>query len=135
MPPFGKDGCSAALDLQLLWAYQIAATLEDSLGMKVFANEYNKRAALLTVTIKRKYWDDTKQLFADIESKDFFSQHTNTLAILTNIIKGELAKQLAQKIISDTSLTQATIYFQYYINHALRKTGFGNLYLDRLQIG
>ena len=42
--------------------------------------------------------------------------------------------QLAQKIISDTSLTQATIYFQYYLNQALRKTGFGNLYLDRLQI-
>ena len=37
-------------------------------------------------------------------------------------------------MITDTSLTQATIYFQYYVNQALRKTGFGNLYLDRLQI-
>lgn len=134
MPPFGKDGSSAALDLQLLWAYQIAARLEDSLGMKVFANEYKKRAAILTETIKRKYWDNTKQLFADTKEKNYFSQHTNTLAILTNIIKGEQAKQLAQKIISDTSLTQATIYFQYYVNQALRKTGFGDLYLDRLQI-
>ncbi|MGZ4048645.1 MAG: alpha-L-rhamnosidase-related protein [Bacteroidia bacterium] len=134
MPPFGTDGSSAALDLQLLWAYQVAARLEDSLGMRVFANEYKKRAAILTETIKRKYWDNTKQLFADTREKNYFSQHTNTLAILTNIIKGEQAKQLAQKIISDTSLTQATIYFQYYVNQALRKTGFGNLYLDRLQV-
>ena len=52
MPPFGKDGNSAALDLQLLWAYQIAARLEDSLGMKAFANEYKRRAATLTETIK-----------------------------------------------------------------------------------
>jgi hypothetical protein len=134
MPPFGKDGSSAALDLQLLWAYQIAATLEDSLGMKAFAKQYSKKAALLTQTIKAKYWDQTKQMFADTKEKNYYSQHTNTLAILTNIITGEQAKQLAQKMISDTSLTQATIYFQYYVNQALRKTGFGNLYLDRLQI-
>ena len=134
MPPFGSDGSSAALDLQLLWAYQIAARLEDSLGMKVFANEYKKRAAILTETIKRKYWDNTRQLFADTREKNYYSQHTNTLAILTGIIKGAPAKQLAQRMITDSSLTQATIYFQYYVNQALRKTGLGNLYLDRLQI-
>jgi alpha-L-rhamnosidase len=134
MAPFGKDGCSAVLDLQLLWAYQTAARLEESLGMKVFAEEYNKRAALLTETVKRKYWDDTRHLFADTKEKDVFSQHTNTLAILTNLIQGDDAKHLAHKLITDSSLTQATIYFQYYVNQALRKTGFGNLYLNRLQI-
>ena len=134
MPPFGTDGSSAALDLQLLWAYQIAERLEDSLGMKAFGNEYKQRVALLAETIKRKYWDTTKQLFADTKDKSYFSQHTNTLAILTGIIEGAPAKELAQKMITDTSLTRATIYFQYYVNQALRKTGFGNLYLDRLQI-
>jgi alpha-L-rhamnosidase len=134
VPPLGKDGSSAALDLQLLWAYQIAAKLENGLGMKVLANEYSKRAAMLTETVKRKYWDNTKQLFADTEEKKYFSQHTNTLAILANVITGEQAKKVAQKIISDTSLTQATIYFQYYVSQALRKAGFGNLYLDRLQV-
>ncbi len=134
MPPFGTDGSSAALDMQLLWAYQIAARLEDSLGMKAFSDEYKKRAGIITETIKRKYWDNTRQLFADTKDKNYFSQHTNTLAILTGIIKGQPAKRLAQKMITDTSLTQATIYFQYYVNQALRKTGLGNLYLDRLQI-
>ena len=134
VPPIGTDGSSSALDLQLLWACQVAAKLEDSLGMKIFANEYRKKAALLTETVKRKYWDNTRQLFADTKEKNNFSQHTNTLAILTGIITGEEAKALAKKIIADASLTQATIYFQYYVNQALRKTGFGNLYLDRLQI-
>jgi len=85
-------------------------------------------------TIKTKYWDNAKQLFADTKEKNYFSQHANTLAILTNTITGEKAMQLAKKIISDSSLTQATIYFQYYLSQALRKTGLGNLYLDRLQI-
>lgn len=134
MPPFGKDGSTAALDLQLLWAYQTAARLEENLGMKVFANEYSQRAATLMQTIKAKYWDDTKQMFADTKEKDVFSQHTNTLAALTNVIAAKQATQLMQKVITDTSLTKATIYFQYYLNQALRKTGFGDLYLDRLQI-
>ncbi len=134
MAPIGNDGCSAALDLQLLWAYQIAAKLEDSLGIKAFANEYSQKAEVLSQTIKTKYWDNERRLFADTKEKDLFSQHTNTLSILTNVIQGESATQLAKKIISDTSLTQATIYFQYYVNQALRKTGLGNLYLDRLQI-
>jgi alpha-L-rhamnosidase len=133
MAPFGQDGSSAALDLQLLWAYQIAAVLEDNLGMKEFARSDGNSAAILKQTIKSKYWDEEKQLFADTKEKDVFSQHTNTLSILTGVITAEQAKLLAGKIISDTSLTQATIYFQYYVNMALRKTGLGNLYLDRLQ--
>ena len=133
-PPLGSDGCSAALDLQLLWAYEVASRLEDSLGMKVFASEYRQRAAILTATITRKYWDSSRQLFSDTREKTAFSQHTNTLAILTGIVSGQSAKSLALRMISDTTLTQATIYFQYYVNQALRQTGLGNLYLDRLQI-
>jgi hypothetical protein len=85
-------------------------------------------------TIKTKYWDESRQLFADTKDKKLFSQHTNTLAALANVITGDKATQLMQRVITDPSLTQATIYFQYYVNQALRKTGFGNLYLDRLQI-
>ena len=88
MPPFGSDGSSAALDLQLLWAYQVAAKLEDNLGMKAYATEYKQKASQLTETIKRKYWDNAKQLFADTKEKNYFSQHTNTLAILTDVITG-----------------------------------------------
>ena len=132
--PFGRDGNSAVSDLELLWAYQLAAIIENKLGMKAYAQQYSKQVAILTATIRRKYWDSQKKLFADTDEKNFFSQHANTLAILTGMVKGNTATQIAKKIISDTSLTQATIYFQYYVNQALRKAGLGNSYLDRLQI-
>ncbi|HEY0434969.1 MAG TPA: alpha-L-rhamnosidase N-terminal domain-containing protein, partial [Chitinophagaceae bacterium] len=44
MAPVGKDGSCAALDLQLLWAYQLAAELEEQLGMKSFATAYRAAA-------------------------------------------------------------------------------------------
>ena len=134
MAPIGKDGFSAALDLQLLWAYQLAAELENNLGMKEYAKQYQTAAAQLKQTIQKKYWDNTKNLFADTDDKDVFSQHTNSLAILTGLMKDADATALAKKIISDKDLTQATIYFKYYLHQALTKAGLGNDYLNWLSI-
>ena len=41
---------------------------------------------------------------------------------------------LAKKIISDTTLTEATIYFKFYVHQALTKAGLGNDYLNWLNI-
>ena len=132
--PVGKNGNSAALDLQLLWAYQLAAEIENKLGMQEFAKKYKAAANQLQQTIRKKYWDASKKLFADTPDKDVFSQHVNSLAILTKTIADKDASALAKKIISDTSLTQATIYFKYYVHQALTKAGFGNDYLNWLSI-
>jgi HPt (histidine-containing phosphotransfer) domain-containing protein len=53
MAPVGKDGFSAALDLQLLWAYQLAAELETNLGMKEYAKQYETAAAQLKKPFKK----------------------------------------------------------------------------------
>ena len=132
--PVGKDGFSAALDLQLLWAYQLAAELENNLGMKEYAKQYETAAAQLKETIQKKYWDNTKKLFADTDEKDVFSQHSNSLAILTGLMKDADAFALAKKLISDNDLTQATIYFKYYLHLALTKAGLGNDYLSWLSV-
>ncbi len=132
IPPIGKDGNSASLDLQLLWAYQLAAELEQELGTKEQAQIYQKAAALLQINIRKKYWDASKQLFADIPEKNLFSQHSNSLAILTGTVKGTEAAKLCEKILSDTMLTPATIYFKYYVHRAVAKAGLGAHYLNLL---
>ncbi len=132
--PVGKNGNSAALDLQLLWAYQIAAEMENNLGMKEFAEKYKAAANHLQQTIRKKYFDTSKKLFADTPEKDVFSQHVNSLAILTRTVINNDAAQLAGKILYDTSLAQATIYFKYYLHQALTKAGLGNDYLNWLGI-
>ncbi len=130
--PIGKNGNSAALDIQLCWTYQLAAELENALGMKEFAEKYRKAAEQLKQTINSKYWSASNQLFADTPEQTLFSQHTNTLAILADVITGNEATRLAEKVLSDTSLTQATIYFKYYVHQAVAKVGLGDRYLDLL---
>ncbi len=134
MAPLGKDGCSSIVDLQLLWAYELASEMESGLGMKAYADMYLVRAAQLKTTIMRKYWDHVRREFADTQEKDHYSQHANALAILSGVVSGEAAEALGRKILADTTLTQATIYFKYYVNRALVQAGLGDGYLDWLGV-
>ncbi len=130
--PVGKDGSSALLDLQLLWAYQVAADMENKIGMTQYGNIYLKRAAQLKSTIRNKYWDSNKKLFADRPEKDLYSQHANILAILTGIVSSEEMKYIGKQLLLDTSLAPASIYFKYYLHQSLIKAGMGNDYVDWL---
>jgi hypothetical protein len=133
-PPIGTKGNSAILDLQLLLAYQMQADMEGRMGMPALAKLYNEKAVQLKQTIRQKYWDDVKKLYADTEDKDVFSQHANSLAILAGLTTNAEAAELSKKILADTSLTQCTIYFKYYMHQALVKGGLGDDYVKWLDI-
>jgi alpha-L-rhamnosidase len=130
--PTGADSTSANIDLQLLYAYQVAANMEEKSGMKAYATLYDKYAAQLKNTIRKKYWDSSRGMFADRIEKDLYSQHANTLGILTGVVSGNEAAALAKKMITDTSIAQASIYFKYYLHRALIKAGLGNDYINWL---
>ena len=134
MPPKSIKGNSAIMDLQLLWAYQLAAEMEAKMGLPDLAKLYAKKAAQLKQTIQRKYWDSVKKVYADTEDKDVFSQHANSLAILTGMLKGPGALALGKNMLADTSLIQCSIYFKYYLHQALVKAGLGNDYMKWLNI-
>ena len=134
VPPIGKDGSSAVLDLQFLLGLQAAEEIESTLGRKEIALLYQNISEQLISTIKEKYWSSSRKLFADTPEKDKFSQHANTLAILTGVVKGEDAEKMGRVMLSDKTLTQASIYFKYYLHQALLRAGLGNGYLSWLGI-
>jgi alpha-L-rhamnosidase len=130
----GADGSAAIFDLQLLWAYQWAAEMEAKIGLQDYANIYNQKARQLKATIQRKYWDPVKKLYADTKEKTGFSQHVNSLAILTGIVQNAGLPAFSKRLLTDTSLTQCTIYFKYYLHQALVKGGLGNDYMAWLDV-
>lgn len=130
--PKSLSGTSAMIDLQLLWAYQLAADLEQQLGMPAFATLYTERAEQLQKTVREQYWNSDKNLYADDTEQQYFSQHTNALAILTGMVDGAQARELAERIRTDSTLAPASIYFRYYLHQAWVKAGLGNDYLKWL---
>lgn len=132
--PVGVDGSSALMDLQLLLALQSAKDLELNEGSEDYAFLYDSIAGRLAETIKNKYWDSSRNLFADTPEKDKFSQHTNSLAILAGLAEGQQAMEMGRSMLTDPTLVQASIYFSYYLHLALTKAGLGDEYLSWLDV-
>ncbi|WP_041327265.1 family 78 glycoside hydrolase catalytic domain [Robiginitalea biformata] len=134
MAPMAEDGSSAALDLQMLHALQAGISLEQEAGNKEFVALYSEFAKQLAVTIREKYWDASGGLFADTPAKDTFSQHVNSLAILAGLVDAPQMQAIGEALLNDDSLAPASIYFKYYLHLALKEAGYGDKYLDMLDI-
>lgn len=129
-----KEGNSAFQDLMYILTLEATAEMEQSIGIPAMAEHYNKIASSMRATIRAKYWDAARGLFADTHDHRSYSQHVNSLAILAGIISGDEATEVMKRTLADTDLIQATIYFRYYVHQALSKAGMGDQLLDNLQI-
>lgn len=134
MAPSAEDGSSAAIDLQMLHALQSGIALEEELGRPEFEALYTKIADQLVNTINEKYWDASKQLYADTPEKKEYSQHVNSLAILAGLVDDESKKAIGKALLEDETLAPASIYFKYYLHLALNEAGYGDDYLNWLDI-
>jgi hypothetical protein len=133
VPPGEADGSSsAAIDLQLLLAYRWAGELEAALGNHALGVDYVARAEQLKKTVAASDWDEAKGLFADQPSHRSYSQHVNTLAVLARVAEPARAREIVNRILSDSTLTSASIYFRAYLNSTLRQVGLGDRYLSTL---
>jgi hypothetical protein len=128
-----EPGASSALfDLLLLMAYGWAADMEANLGGRPLAEMDRARERQLRETVQKLYWDVGKSMYADTPRMHQFSQHTNTLAVLGDVITGEPARDLILRTLTAPGLAQTGLFFRYYVNCALAKTGEGDRYLDQL---
>jgi alpha-L-rhamnosidase len=130
--PQEPDGPSALFDLLLLMAYGWAAEMEAGLGVRALSEMDRGRERQLRETVQRLYWDADKRMYADTPRKQQFSQHTNTLAVLGDVIAGEPARDLILRILTAPGLAQTGLFFRYYVHCALAKAGEGERYLDQL---
>ncbi|MBQ7212917.1 MAG: alpha-L-rhamnosidase N-terminal domain-containing protein [Bacteroidales bacterium] len=133
-PPREADGRSAYQDLELVMALDAAAEMEQALGVPAMAGYYQATADSMRRRVRVRYWDAGRGLFADTDTRRSFSQHVNTLAVLTGTVSGEEATELMRKVLSDKTLTQCTIYYRYYLQQAMDKAGLGSELLEHLDV-
>ncbi len=133
-PLKGSDGSSILMDLQLLYGFQMMADIENYAGRPYVAKEYADKASKLAAAVKQAYWSSERGLFSDRAEKDNFSQHANSLAILCGLVEGDEAKAVAEKLLSDSTLSPCSVYYKFYLHQALVKAGLGDRYMDWLDI-
>jgi hypothetical protein len=131
--PDDPTGSSAVFDLHLSMAYDWAADLEKSVGNAGLADADRAQAAKLKAFVVKNDWDAGRGLFADQPSHRTWSQHAQTLAILSHAVPPAQGKAIYEKMMADTSLEPASIYYRAYLNAALREVGLGDRYLEMLE--
>ncbi|MEX2369870.1 MAG: alpha-L-rhamnosidase C-terminal domain-containing protein [Bacteroidales bacterium] len=133
VPPGGQEGKSSIITLQYAMSLDQAADIFSIYGLDDLASEYSKKADALIEATRKYCWDSSRGLFADTPDKRSFSQHANTLAILTNAIPPNDQPLFMEKVIRDKSLVQASLYFRYYVNRAVIDAGLGHKYISLLE--
>jgi len=133
VPPGGwRDGNSSIISMQFAYALQKAAELFRNFGQPDKAEKYLNMATMITNSVYKNCWDETKGYLADTPSKAQFSMHAQIFGVLTNTIPVKDQKSFVMKFMNDNTLTQPTMYFRFYLTQALKKTGLADHYLETL---
>ncbi len=126
------EGGSSVLTLQYIAALMSTSELYTAFNLKTEAKRLTALAQRLRDGTIKNCWDANKNLLADSPEKKEFSQHANLLAVLTDAVAKKDQRSLMNRVVSDTSLIQCTLYYRFYLNKALTKAGLGERYVEYL---
>ena len=131
-PPGANDGHSAVITLQYAYTLRQASELFDYFGRKSDGAQFLRLADELSKSVYQHCFDKAKMEMSDTPGKKSFSQHASIMAILSDAVPVAEQKQVMSKILYDTSLSQATFYYRFYLTRAMVKAGMADLYYSQL---
>jgi alpha-L-rhamnosidase len=136
IPPENPGGVHTVINLQAILALEQGADLERSCGDDELAKRNETTARNLLNAVVSQFWDESKGLIADDVSHQKFSEHTQSLAILTRGLDDRyiqaISKTLSQQDQNQNKLVTATIYFSHYLLEAYAKAKLGDCIMKKL---
>src|SRR5690606_28836434 len=116
VPDGATDGNFAVITLQYACTLQQAAALFRHYGKEQEAQHYERLAARLNEATYRLCFDPARQELANTPERHAFSQHAGIMAVLAGAIPAQQEKAVLQRVLEDTTLSQATFYYRFYLN-------------------
>ncbi len=138
IPTYSAGNESCATTLEYLGALKDAADLEDALGDPVFAKRDKDQAESVRRNIHQYCWSPERGLLADNPDKKVFSQQSNILAVLYDVIPKANQPAVLKKLLAiepgttPNGVMSASYYFRFYLARALDHAGMADEYLGSL---
>ncbi|MFZ2654477.1 MAG: alpha-L-rhamnosidase C-terminal domain-containing protein [Victivallales bacterium] len=132
MPPEGEFGVSGILNLHFLLALRWCIELEENFGEPEFASRARLMSRQLFERICGAFWSDAHGLFADTRGHDCWSEHANSLAILSGMIDASRLEKIRKGLCERPDLARATVYFSHYLFSAYAECGLSDCLQNRL---
>jgi len=129
----GEARQSGLLTLYYAHTLDCVSRLYQETGLTSRSAHWKELSEKIKTAIYANCWDEQKQLFRDYADKELFSQHTNIMAILCDLIPPSEQTELLHRILQyDGFEEMASSYFSFFLFKAMEKTGNEHLYLDNL---
>ena len=133
VPPDGNgERPNAEINLQYLHAVLAVAECERAVGHEYLARYWFDRAEKLRKAIKAAFWCPEKSLFASTVDKKDFSEHSQSQALLCDVVTGAEAEACFKALVETPDLDRGTIYYKHYLFETFVKFGRGDLIFKNL---
>lgn len=132
LPPDADKGVSGLINWHFVYALNLAAELEESLGEIEMAARARRLASEFAARVSAAFWRDDRGLFADDLSKRHFSEHTQCLAILSGQLSAGRRARISESLLSSPDLERTTISFTHYLFETYRLLGRMDKLFERL---
>ena len=138
IPTYDARGESCVTTLEYLGALSDAADLEGVLGDPVNGTRYKTQADQIRNGLYQKCWSESRGLLADTPDQKSFSQQTNILGVLYDVIPKAHQQQVLKQMIAiepgstPDGVLSASYYFRFYLARALDQAAIGDEYLDSI---
>jgi len=139
IPTYDSHDESCATTLEYLGALDNAADLEKALGDPLFATRYQARAARVRAGLFDKCWNASRGLIADNPDQKNFSQQSNILGVLSDVVPKNRQQDVLRKMLAINpgdipadGVLSASYYFRFYLARAMDRAGLADEYLRSL---
>ena len=131
-PPDSREGANALINLIYLYALERGVQLHEHANQPHLAAHWRQVADALRAAIVKAFWDEGRGMLADDRAHTSYSEHVQSLAILTHLLDGSRHERMVEGLLEAEDLARTTIYFSHYLLEALREIGRGDLLIDKL---
>jgi hypothetical protein len=139
IPTYDSHDESCATTLEYLGSLDDAADLEKALGDPLFATRYRARATHVRNGLLSKCWNASRGLVADNPDQKMFSQQSNILAVLYDVVPKNRQQDVLRKMLAINpgdiradGVLSASYYFRFYLARAMDHAGLADEYLSTL---
>lgn len=128
-----ERGPHAIVHLQALWTLRLLAELEAWQGEPELADRWSRKFEQWRSRIVEAFWDEGRGLFADDLNHQYFSQHAQCFAVLSDAVPPGAEARLGAALAGDTDLARTTLAYSHYLFEACRKLDRPDVFHDRLR--
>jgi hypothetical protein len=128
-----KVGNSSVVTLQYAYLLDMMQELFDAFDRHITAQHFREISNLLKESTLTLCWDKERGLLADDPTKELFTQHANVMGILTDLFPQDQQNDIMTKILTDTTLTECTFYYKFYLFRTMQKQGFAGQFTEQLE--